>query len=222
MFKTPEQRREENNKKIIDRGIACLETLPCVESSQEVKLKDVDLICKKALATMFAIQVACDSMNKDADLDESIKFFSFAMVKFGVTQYLTEKEKRIMEKSGNEQDIIDIGWEYESLWSLLWALGLVEDISIPNALCDVDYVISLVGGCNDYEEFKSKVHIRDIEEILDILDLYYRYHWATTEKRINPETNIADLNPDVVFERRKGLEWLISEIEDWDDISLNT
>ena len=42
------------------------------------------------------------------------------------------------------------------------------------------------------------------------------------EKRINPDTPIADLNPDVVVERRKGLEWLIASEEDWNEISLDT
>ena len=53
-------------------------------------------------------------------------------------------------------------------------------------------------------------------------DLYYRYHWACVEKSINPQTNIGDLNPEVVLERRKGLEWLISTKDDWNEISLDT
>jgi len=57
---------------------------------------------------------------------------------------------------------------------------------------------------------------------LDMLDLYYRYHWACVEKRVQPNTNIGPLNPDVVVERRKGLEWVISDIEEWDEISLDT
>ncbi|MBS5863582.1 MAG: hypothetical protein KIC54_02720 [Clostridium sp.] len=35
------------------------------------------------------------------------------------------------------------------------------------------------------------------------------------EKRINPDTPIADLNPDVVIERIKGLEWIIDSEEDF-------
>lgn len=64
--------------------------------------------------------------------------------------------------------------------------------------------------------------LRSVEEILDMLDLYYRYHWACVEKRVRPETNIGKLNPEVVMERRKGLEWLINEINEWDEISLDT
>lgn len=35
-------------------------------------------------------------------------------------------------------------------------------------------------------------------------------------------TSIGALNPEVVVERRRGLEWLFSEEEDWNDISLDT
>ena len=55
-----------------------------------------------------------------------------------------------------------------------------------------------------------------------MLDLFYCYHWACVEKQIRPETKIGKLNPEVVVERRKGLEWLISEEKDWDNISLDT
>ena len=60
-----------------------------------------------------------------------------------------------------------------------------------------------------------------VVQALDMLDLYYRYHWACVEKRIKPETSIGNLNPSVVVERRE-LEWLISETQDWYDISLDT
>ena len=43
------------------------------------------------------------------------------------------------------------------------------------------------------------------KDILDMLDLFYRYHWACVEKRIKSDTNISDLNPEVVYERRRGL-----------------
>lgn len=42
----------------------------------------------------------------------------------------------------------------------------------------------LVSTCKTYDDFKCKCKIRDIEEILDMLDLYYRYDWAVTEKEL--------------------------------------
>jgi len=98
----------------------------------------------------------------------------------------------------------------------------VNNIDYPTDVCDCQKAIRLVGDCKNFEEFKKQCKLRDIEEILDMLDLHYRYHWATTEKRINPATPIAELNPDVVVERRRGLEWLISSEEDWNEISMDT
>ena len=51
----------------------------------------------------------------------------------------------------------------------------------------------------------------------------YQFLVGQYEKRfIKPDTNIGVLDPEVVLERRKGLEWLISDIDDWNEISLDT
>ena len=79
-----------------------------------------------------------------------------------------------------------------------------------------------MGDCEDMEQFKANCKLRDTDELLDMLDLYYRYHWATTEKRIKPETEVGGLDDEIVMERRRGLEWLFSEENNWFDIALNT
>lgn len=215
------ERRNNSNKKIKLLGIACLETLPVIEDSTQVSLKDIDTICKRAIACLISTQLAID-ISENNDYDSSKTFFLNMLKQYGVQDNLIEKEKRIFNGKYSKQDVIDVVWSYEAYWSLVWTLGLVENIDYPNQICDCEKAIMLVSTCKTYDDFKCKCKIRDIEEILDMLDLYYRYDWAVTEKRINPDTLIADLNPDVVVERRKGLEWLIANEEDWDKISLDT
>ena len=99
---------------------------------------------------------------------------------------------------------------------------LVENIENGGEPCDVYTAIQLVGDCEDMEQFKANCKLRDTDELLDMLDLYYRYHWATTEKRIKPETEVGGLDDEIVMERRRGLEWLFSEENNWFDIALNT
>lgn len=214
------ERRIKNNNFIKQQGIACYENLPLVEASSDVKMKSLDEICNRAFTCFISVQVACDINN--GNYEESIEYFEPILKKLDLEQYLNEKEKRIMEGTYSTQDAIDIDWEYEDLWSLFYAVGLVEDITDGGNICDCDFVIKTMTSCKDVEEFKNKCKLRDIEEILDMLDLYYRYDWACTEKRINPETNIANLNPSTVVERRRGLEWLISNEDDWYHISLDT
>lgn len=216
-----EERRKKSNEKIKKLGIAYLDTLPLVEDSEQAKLRSLDDICKRAIACLLSTQLAYD-ISENNNYNESKELFSNLLKKYKVQDNLISKEKKLFDKRYKEQDVIDVVWTYEAYWSLVWALGLIDNIEYPKEICDCQKAITLVGDCANYEEFKSQCKLRDIEEILDMLDLHYRYHWATTEKRINPETPIGELNPDVVVERRRGLEWLISDIDDWNEISLDT
>ena len=215
------ERKNKSNEKIEKMGIPVCASLPILEDSMVKDFKSVDDIIKRAIASLLTIQLACD-INEGYDYTESKNMFSNLLKEFGVENCLNEEEKKIFSGEYTEQDVLNITWEYECYWSLVWALGLVDDISIPNSTCDCEKAVTLVSNSKDYEDFKSKCKLRDVYEILDMLDLYYRYHWACVEKRINPNTNIADLNDEVVYERRRGLEWLFSEEENWFNISLDT
>lgn len=215
------ERREKSNTKIKNMGIACLENLPTREDAQGQKLKSLDVICKRAIACLLSTQIACD-INENGNYEESKELFTKLLKEFSVEEYLNDKEKRIFNGEYTPQDAIDVTWTYEAYWSLVWVLGLIEDISLPSNICDCEKAIKLVGDNKNFDEFKSKCKLRDVNEILDMLDLYYRYHWACEEKRINPNTDIGNLNPDVVIERRRGLEWLFAIEDDWFKILLDT
>lgn len=204
-------------------GIACYDNLPVIESSSTVKLKDLDTICKRAIASLLSIQVACD-IEQNNNYEETKAMMSKLLKAFNVENELLKSEKKLFDINYTEQDVKNVVWTYECYWSLIWALGLIDtnEMIIPNDICDCQKAITIVGECKSYEDFKNKTKLRDVEEILDMLDLYYRYHWACVEKRLKPETNIGVLDPEVVWERRRGLEWLISNIDDWNEISLDT
>lgn len=221
-MRDPLERRAKNNEFIKSQGIICNEDLPCVESSAEVRLKSFDKICERAVAALLIIQIGCDIGNDN--YEESMEVIPGFLKKFGVEDKLNSKEKRLIDGTYEMQDAIDVVWEYEAYWSLVWALGLIEDDDLTEAgeVCDGNIAIPLVSDCKDMADFKSRCKLRDIEDILDMLDLFYRYHWATVENRLHPEKEIADLNEEIVTERRRGLEWLVSEEEDWYDISLDT
>lgn len=221
MSKTQEERRKKSNNKIKESGIACLETLPLVEDSSEVHLKSLDAICKRCIACLLSTQLACD-IEEESDYEESKKLFTSLLEGYHVKDALLKKEQKLFDGTYTKQDAVDVAWTYEAYWSLVWALGLVPDITYPYEICDCQKAITLVGDCESFDAFKKQCHLKDVEKILDMIDLYYRYHWACVEKRINPETSIGKLNPDVVVERRRGLEWLISEEADWNEISLDT
>lgn len=221
-MKDPQIRKAENENKIRALGAAINKHLPLVESSNEVILKSLDEICERTVAAMLTIQIAIDSGK--GEYDESVKFMGGLIDKFGVKGSLNEMELKVFEGKSTPQENVNVVWEYECCWSLFWALGLIDGERVESAgeICDCNTMISLINDYSGMEEFKSKCRLRDIEEILDMLDLFYRFHWVCTDNRIRPKTPVGGLNEEIVMERRRGLEWLVSDEDDWFDISLDT
>lgn len=215
---TQKNRREKNNAILKQKGIICYDELQCLPENR--KLKDIDTICKRAIACLLVVQVACD-INYGRDLKKSLEIINPIIDKYGVRDAINSKERRILDGTYSQQDCYDMDWAYEAYWSLCWILGLIEDISDGSACCDCDMAMNLVAESNSFEEFKNKCKIREINEILDMEDLYFRYNWAINENKVNPNAQIGDLNPSNVIERRRGLDWALSDIDDWYELALN-
>ena len=216
--KLQKKRREKNNKMIGKKKIAVADRLMTRWKDEEVVVRDIETVCKRAIACFFVIQIACD-IGKD-NYREGLEYFKPMIEKFGLMDQLNSKEQRIIDGSYSMQDAIDMDWAYEAYWALCWCLGLVKDISDGSDICDCDKAISFVMKCNSVEEFKKMCKIRSKEDILDMLDLYFRYNWAINDTKVNPNTSIGSLNPSTVIERRRALEWIVSDVMDWYDMTL--
>ena len=213
-----QNRRKRNNKYLSDNNITFAENLPCIYEDTAVKLKDLDDVCRKAIASLIIIQISCDIRN--GKYEESLDYFMPMLKKFGVEDCLNSKEKRIIEGTYTRQDVIDMDWAYETYWAICWYLGLIDDIKDASRLCDCNEAISFVMTSKSIEDFKSKCSPRSLREILDMEDLYYRYNWTINNKKIDPNTKIGNLNASNVIERRRGLEWIISNVDDWFEVDL--
>ncbi|MBO6297347.1 MAG: DUF4272 domain-containing protein [Lachnospiraceae bacterium] len=212
-------RREKNNAYIREQGIAVAEKLISFWEDEEVALKTKEEICMRAMACFFVIQIACDIGN--GAYEESMEYFAPVIDKFGVTEAMNSKEKRILNGTYSMQDAIDMDWAYEAYWALCWCLGLVDDIRDAGNVCDCEKAIEIAKSCDSVEDLVQKSKLRSKEEILDMLDLYVRYNWAINEEKVNPEASTGDLDGSIVIERRRGLEWVVSEIADWYDLSMH-
>lgn len=212
-------RREKNNAYIREQGIAVAEKLISFWEDEEVALKTKEEICKRAMACFFVIQIACDIGN--GAYEESMEYFAPVIDKFGVMEAMNSKEKRILDGTYSMQDAIDMDWAYEAYWALCWCLGLVDDIRDAGNVCDCEKAIEIAKSCDSVEDLVQKSKLRSKEEILDMLDLYVRYNWAINEEKVNPEASTGDLDGSIVIERRRGLEWVVSEIADWYDLSMH-
>ena len=213
---------EKNNRILVEKGITVSEKLLCYFNEfNSVKMKSLESICKRAIASLLIVQIVSDINNGD-DVSKSLEFFGPMLKKFNVLENLNSKEQRIINKSYTKQDLIDLDWEYETYWALCWALGLVDDISDASILCDCQKAVDFVSTCNSLEDFQNRCKLRTVQEILDMHDLYYRYNWAINSSKVNSGVSLGNINASNVIERRRGLEWILSSEEDWYNMSLNT
>ena len=217
---TPAERKANSEKIIAAKGIGINPNLPLTEPASQIKLRNLDEVCRRAVAALLSTQVG---FGRSEQNDEDVNYFVGLMDYFGVKDCLNAKERRLVDGSYTQQDVIDVVWEYESYWTLVWALGLVDDITDAENICDCPQAVRFVSQSGSFEEFKEKCYLRSTDEIMDMLDLYYRYHWAVVQhESIDKKCSIGGLNTDAVSERRRGLEWLVCDTADWNDISLDT
>ena len=215
------QRREKNNSIIANAGISIHDSLVCC-FDDNVEMKSIDEICKRAIASTIIIQLAVDICNHKEINNDTIQIINFVLNKYNVSDCLNSLELKLLNGNYSEQDAINVSWNYESVWSLFWSLGLIDDIETVNNECDCNFVLQTVLTSNSYEDFKSKCKLRRKQEILDIEDLYFRYNWAINNFKIDSSTKTGNLNPSIVIERKRGLDWIFSGIDDWNDLNLDT
>jgi len=141
-----------------------------------------------------------------------------------LTVFLSADEEALLTKKNEDlapQELTNLRWGLESLWALMWATGLAEDLN-PTAWVG-DYMASLLPNLEEGED-NSKIErlrtLRPVEELYQMLDFYYRLHWYCVDERLYGRE--AVVNEGIVYERRKALEWLLDRASDWDDIEMST
>lgn len=221
---SPLERKRKSIEILKSNQVPYMEGLPQIEDVTEIEARSAEEIAKRAIACLIAIQVACD-INRGENIEDSREFFNGFLEKYKVTNELTEAEKKIIFGIPEEQDVINMAWKYEAYWTLIWALGILDELDYPSQICNCDFAINVVAECKDFNEFMKKVNLRSIDEILNEADLIYRYHWACVDARINEKNIPAQLDSGVVIERHWGLNWLIgkgTDNDDWDCVSTDT
>jgi hypothetical protein len=112
--------------------------------------------------------------------------------------------------------------QVECIWALSWCLGLVDEMD-PRIACEDELVTMLPDlNCNeDSARFRQAVNSRALAEIIPALDLYYCIHWGVRETLLRKRRLPAAIVPQVVVERRRALEWVLSD-EGWAELTLDT
>jgi len=214
-------RRKKTTKLLDEKNIKHIDWLPHIET--DTKVKSIDEVIERFISTFVVIQVACDIRNGN-DVEGARNFFQGFLDRYGLsTNNLSNDEKKVWDGVADEQTVNNVGWRYEAVYVLFWALGFVDELPFPNGICDVSQMIDVIKKYTTYDEIKDNARYRSKEELLDMADYIFCLRWASVDAYINQQEQPVGMSYSVLLERHRGINWLISDSEnDFDTVSLDT
>lgn len=180
-----------------------LETARVERSVEEIEDRTLVLQCVTACAYGFDRQRAMSWLEREAR-----------------KELLTPVELQFLETGmGNRQQLM---FQVEALFALAWSISLTPSLAfdkyVPETLIDVFPGLEKVESSLD---FRRAARLRDQVELVEALDLAYCLHWAVRDSQLRGGRSQAPVEPYVVVERRRALEWLFCE-DPWEEITLDT
>lgn len=139
---------------------------------------------------------------------------------YRASPYFTIREiEYLNDQHPPAQDIHAFQGYYECAYTLLWSIGLFENLYFPSALCSDSLVVNTIMQHQTIEQLLAHAKLRTKDELLDALDLHQRYAWACQDAVKLSFTMPAGLLFDVVRLRHRTLCWLVAEHDSsWDDV----
>lgn len=209
-----EDRKARSIEVLAAEDVPFIDWLPPIETADQALRRDQDDVVRRAIALAL---VAVRGETRDYDLGQTL------LDQFDARDFLSATEAAFMaDRDPSDQDYINFIWRYEGVHVMLWALGIFDELGRPDTIADVPRIAETLRKLGT-EGLMRQARLRPQSDILDAADLIYRYHWATTDARMNGRAAPAGLEPGVVYERHYALNWLIGYGgQDWDDISTDT
>ena len=133
--KTAQERKDISIEILKSQGVPFIEHLPLRYETGEVAPREKDEVIARAICSFAAIMCACTIRDNGELTDEDKQGTKdFLDNRFGCIDKLTRMERRVIEGEASYNEAVNMGWKYESLWALMWAMGLVEELNFPNEI----------------------------------------------------------------------------------------
>lgn len=207
-----QERRERSIAKLEQMGISLVKDGPLLPSSSLIQLRTPHELVQRAYA-LLAIAIRGEGIAGEpmAQFIEEKQINGFSP---------DEKEFMSSENPG-DTDLELARGRYESLYVLLWVMGLTPTIPDPDKSAPLDEIMELISA-PARDEFQKRVRVRPEWEVLDQTDQYLRYYLACDDARNHGQEEVKGLDVNLVFERLQAFCWLIKhQNKNWDDVSVD-
>jgi hypothetical protein len=208
-------KRQQRSETILAKeGVPVNADLPPVGTERDALVRTREEVAFRA---MCLIAVAMKGERLDTPLVLRV------IREYGLARHLSPQERDFVRApEPGKRDALKFSWRYEAAWTLCWALGHVETLARPDAICDVARLVATMRDRTP-AQFVEGASLRPLPQILDQADLIYRYNWAVIDALVARRPPPAGLNPGVCHERHYALNWLIGYSDQpWDEVTTDT
>lgn len=188
---------------------------PDVEYEVDDELRDAGEIARRALTLAAVISCAYGDSKKDV-----INWLK----QEALWDSVSPEEKQFMESKTGSEENARFTWRIEALIPLLWAINKIDTMPALSSQCDTEPLKkAVVWSPNSTEEYIRSSVLRPEDEILNEYEKVYQAHWTVRDARLNNKAMPKKYNPEVVYERHFGFNWLTGYMgQEWDDIATDT
>lgn len=208
-------RKARSEARLTKEGVPFIAWLPVVEDEGDYRSRSTEEIVARAFALTLVAYKATSGDHEGANR---------AWAEAGARVTFTEAEAEFLrDPSPPEEAVIHFSWQSEAALPLFWFLGYVDELDRPETELDPGPMEALISR-RSFDELVSGARPRTAAALLDVLDLTYRYHWAARQAGLDNEPPPAGLDPEILMERHKALNWLVRYNNDasWDDVTTDT
>lgn len=152
-MKKPLERKLENEKFLIEKGISINENLPMIEGEEETEIRKTSEIIKRILILSYL-----NMLIEGVERDEIIEFLKESKL----WENCSPKEIKILERGEiTEEERVNISWQSEAMWVMLWSINKIEELELPTKQCEVKQIVEcLPEYLEPFEEYIETSKIR--------------------------------------------------------------
>lgn len=213
--KTPEEARKNRSEAWLKaQGVPICDWLPpACEDDCEIRSREA------IVDRILGIHTAFVKAHVILQLEGAREDMERAYSAIGGMDHLSPMEREFIEDPKPEQqELYEYHWRIECMYVLWWALNPEEKLLPPDETCDLE---TMTGQCQEGKLPRDGA-LRDLAEIRDAFDMYYRLHWAVIDALVNQAVIPEWLEPGIAVQRRRALSWLCELVNDWDDVDMST
>jgi len=192
-------------------SVPYISQLPLVDKQPVEQWKTAQEIARR-----LVILYALTGLSHDADPKKLLTWIESESLD---DEILDCEQQYFVERNLSNQDIARLSWNRESLFALVWCLGLQNDLPFPDQEANLSPVFAKIPPAVSVSKFVAQAKRIEHRRILQEADLYYCYHWSIRHPEIWDRP--ISLSLDVVLERRRALDWVIGG-ERFDEVALDT